>query len=84
MSDIKTLDGGIAYSTTPKLQSKPGHSSRSNIKPPAVVLNVPSTTKIEYPLSPNNKALKLKSPYKASQEELELTKRYIGVNDQIK
>ena len=65
--------------------------------PSKVILNVPSDTylvPVEGILSPiesetkgsllQNEKYKLRSPMKATQEEIELTKRYIGVREQLK
>ena len=68
-------------------------------KPPTILLNIPSEANLnpptidymspKHPNSPNYHRIdmekyKLRSPTKATQEEIDLTKRYMYTNEQIK
>lgn len=74
-------------------------SQQHNIVQPQIMLNIPSDTvlmPVEGIMSPidigtrnqfqaaYNEKYQLRSPSKATQEEIDLTKRYYGINEEIK
>ena len=74
-----------------------GNIMLNKVVKPQILLNIPSEAflvPVEGILSPidighrnlqvNQEKFKLRSPTKATQEEIDLTKRYIGVAEQIK
>ena len=96
-TDMQTLeDTGLNERMFSPLQPKVTGNLVNGAKP-QILLNIPSEAvlmPIEGILSPidighrntmvNEEKYKLRSPTKATQEEIDLTKRYIGVNEQLK